>query len=130
MVHIVESQKPLDELVADLEAAVVRHGFGVMAVHNLNENLARKGVLLEPACRIFEVCNPHKARIVLQTSLDISTALPCRISLYEEGGKTKLATIKPTAMLAMFNRPELASVAEEVEATMFEIMADAAGQGA
>ena len=127
MVHIVESQKPLDELVADLEAAVVRHGYGVMAVHNLNENLARKGVLLDPACRIFEVCNPHKARIVLQTSLEISTALPCRISLYEEEGKTKLATIKPTAMLAMFNRPELASVAEEVEATMFEIMADAAG---
>jgi uncharacterized protein (DUF302 family) len=114
-------------LAADLEAAVVRNGFGVMAVHDLNENMAKKGVTLEPACRVFEVCNPHKAKMVLETSLDISTALPCRISVYEEGGKAKLATIRPTAMLAMFNRPELAPVAEEVEATMHAIMTEAAG---
>ena len=29
-------------------------------------------------------------------------ALPCRISVYEDGGKTKLATIKPTAMIALY----------------------------
>ena len=33
---------------------------------------------------------------VLDTNLEISTALPCRISLYEEGGVTKLATINFT----------------------------------
>ena len=41
-------------------------------------------------------------------------------------GRTKLATIKPTAMLAMFPNPELASVAEEVEATIERIMTEGA----
>ena len=37
--------------------------------------------------------------------MSVSTALPCRISIYEEGGKTVLATLKPTTLLAMFNTP-------------------------
>jgi uncharacterized protein (DUF302 family) len=31
-------------------------------------------------------------------NMSISTALPCRISIYEEGGKTTLATLKPTVL--------------------------------
>ena len=53
------------------------------------------------------------------------TALPCRISIYEEGGKTILATLKPTTLLAMFNVPELEQVAQEVEATIIKIMNEA-----
>ena len=41
------------------------------------------------------------------------TALPCQISIYEEGGKTNLATLKPIILLA--NVPQLEPVAEEVE---------------
>jgi uncharacterized protein (DUF302 family) len=54
--------------------------------------------------------------------MGISTALPCRISVYEEAGKVKVATIKPTAMLAMFDQPDLASVAREVEETVERII--------
>jgi uncharacterized protein (DUF302 family) len=58
--------------------------------------------------------------------MTISTALPCRISVYEEGGKTMLATLKPTALLAMFNMPQLEQVAQEVEDTIIKIMKEAA----
>ena len=34
------------------------------------------------------------------------TAVP--VSIYDEGGKTILATLKRTALLAMFNAPQLA----------------------
>jgi uncharacterized protein (DUF302 family) len=51
--------------------------------------------------------------------------LPCRISIYEEGGKTILATLKPTTLLAMFNTPQLEGVAQEVEATIVKIMKEA-----
>ncbi len=126
MLYIVESTKPLDRLAADLEQAVARHKFGVMGVHNLKETMAKKGVTFERECRIFEVCNPHQAKKVLEANLEISTALPCRISLYEERGKTRLATIKPTAMIALYPNPELKSVAEEVEAVLAAIMDEAA----
>ena len=126
MLHIVESTKPLARLIADLERAVARHKFGVLGVHDLKAKMAEKGVPFARECRIFEVCNPHQAKKVLETNLEISTALPCRISVYEEGGKTKLATIRPTALIELYRNPELKGVAEEVEDTMVSIMAEAA----
>jgi len=126
MLYIVESSKSLEKLAADLEAAVARHKFGVLGIHNLKEAMAKKGVPFARECRIFEVCNPHQARKVLEANLEISTALPCRISVYEEGGKAKLATIRPTSMIGLYPNPELKEVAEEVEATLKRIMDEAA----
>ena len=126
MLHVVESTKPLTQLAADLEQAVTRHKFGVLGVHDLKAKMAEKGVPFARECRIFEVCNPHQAKKVLEANLEISTALPCRISVYEEGGKTRLATIKPAALIGLYGTPELKSVAEEVEDTMVRIMAEAA----
>ena len=126
MLHVVESRKPLDRVAKDLEEAVARHKFGVMGIHDLKAKMAEKGVAFAHECRIFEVCNPHQAKKVLEANLAISTALPCRISVYEEGGITKLATIKPTAMIALYANPELRGVAEDVETTLERIMAEAA----
>ena len=126
MLHIIESKKSMEQLSKDLEAAVARHKFGVLGVHDLQETMAKKGVEFARQCRIFEVCNPHQAKKVLEANLEISTALPCRISAYEEGGGTRLATIKPTAMIALYPNPELRGVAEEVERTLEAIMAEAA----
>lgn len=126
MLLIVESKKPLDQVVKDLGEAVTRHKFGVLGIHDLKETLAKKGVEFARECRIFEVCNPHQAKKVLEANLEISTALPCRISVYEEGGVTRLATIKPSAMLALYATPGLKEVAQEVEATIEAIMAEAA----
>jgi uncharacterized protein (DUF302 family) len=126
MLHIVQSRKPLDRVARDLEAAVAQHKFGVLGVHDLKAKMAEKGVPFDRECRIFEVCNPHQAKKVLDTNLEISTALPCRISVYEEGGVTKLATIKPTALIDLFATPRLKDVAREVEATLEAIMAEAA----
>jgi len=126
MLHIVKSSKPLDQVAKDLEAAVGRHKFGVLGVHDLKAKMAEKGVPFGRECRIFEVCNPQQAKKVLEANLEISTALPCRISVYEEGGKTVLATIKPTAMIDLYPNPELRGVAEEVETTLARIMDEAA----
>ena len=126
MLHIVESRKPLDRLAKDLEDAVARHQFGVLGVHDLKAAMAKKGVDFGPDCRVFEICNPQQAKKVLEANLEISTALPCRISLYEEGGVRKLATIKPTTLIGLYSTPGLKAVAKEVEATLEAIMAEAA----
>jgi uncharacterized protein (DUF302 family) len=126
MLFEIESAKTIDQVCEDLGKAVVEHKFGVMTVHNLKETMKKKGVEFERECRIFEVCNPHQARRVLEENMKLSTALPCRISVYTEGKKVKLATLKPTALISQFNVPELQSVAKEVEETLIEIMRVAA----
>ena len=126
MLHIVESKKSLADVARDLEQAVARHKFGVLGVHDLKAKMAEKGVPFTRECRVFEVCNPHQAKKVLEANLEISTALPCRISVYEEGEVTKLATLKPTALIELYATPGLQGVAKEVEATLEAIMAEAA----
>ena len=122
----ISTNKTVSETAAALQAAVQANHFGVMQVHNLKETMAKKGVDLERECLIFEVCQPQQAKKVLDQNMSVSTALPCRISIYEEGGKTILATLKPTTLLAMFNTPQLEGVAQEVEDTIVKIMKDAA----
>ncbi len=123
------TDKTVTEAAAALQAAVQANHFGVMQVHNLKESMTKKGVEFAHECLIFEVCQPQQAKKVLDQNMSVSTALPCRISLYEEGGKTTLAALKPTTLLAMFNSPQLARVAQEVEDTMVKIMQEAAASG-
>jgi uncharacterized protein (DUF302 family) len=120
------TDKTVSEAAAALQAAVQANQFGVMQVHNLKETMAKKGVEFARECLIFEVCQPQQAKKVLDRNMSLSTALPCRISIYEEGGKTILATLKPTTLLAMFNAPQLNEVAQEVEDAIVKIMKDAA----
>ena len=80
--------KSVIEAAAALEAAVQANHFGVMHVHNLKETMVKKGVAFDRECLIFEVCQPQQAKKVLDQNMSVSTSLPCRISIYEEGDKS------------------------------------------
>jgi uncharacterized protein (DUF302 family) len=121
-----QTHKSVSATAEALQAAVAEHHFGVMQVHNLKETMVKKGVDFDRECLIFEVCQPQQAKKVLEQNMSVSTALPCRISIYEEDGKTMLATLKPTTLLALFNTPQLKDVAQEVEDTIVKIMKEAA----
>src|ERR1035437_185703 len=123
------TKKTVGAAAVSLPAAGEANHFGVMQVHNLKETMVKKGVEFAHECLIFEVCQPQQAKKVLDQNMSVSTALPCRISIYEEGGKTILATLKPTILLAMFNAPQLEGVAQEVEHTIVKIMKEAASSG-
>ena len=126
MLFKLSTDKTVSAAAVALQTAVEANRFGVMQVHNLKETMTKKGVELGRECLIFEVCQPQQAKKVLEQNMSVSTALPCRISIYEEGGKTILATLKPTALLAMFSVPQLEKVAQEVEDSIIKIMKEAA----
>ena len=126
MLIIRSTDKTVSEAAAALRTAVEANQFGVMQILNLQESMMRKGVEFDHECLIFEVCQPDQAKKVLDQNLSISTVLPCRISIYEKDGRTTLATLKPTTLLAMFNTPQLNGVAQEVEATLVRIIMEAA----
>lgn len=115
MYYIVNSNKTFAQAVSDLDAAVKRHQFGVLHVHDIGNTLRSKGQSFSGECKVFEVCSPAHAASVLSTDLRLNTALPCRISVYTENGTTRLGMIEPERMLAMLsNDPALAKVAHEV----------------
>ena len=126
MYYIVATAKSVAEAARDLETAVQRHRFGVLHVYDLKETLTRKGHPLNAECRIFEVCNPAHASQVLERDMRLNMALPCRISVFEDQGVTRIGTILPTEILrALSPDRELATIASTVEATLKAIIDDA-----
>ena len=116
MLYVVETSKNVEAAARDLEEAVKRNKFGVLHVHDLQKALKEKGVRFPNACKILEVCNPQRANQVLTANMAVNMALPCRISVYQEEGKTKIGMIRPTALLALFpEATKLKAMAEEVE---------------
>lgn len=116
MYYIVETDKSFEQASHDLDTAVKHHGFGVLHVHGLGATLRSKGIAFEEECNVFEVCNPAQAAKVLSTDMRLNMALPCRISVYTEKGKTKIGMISPVQMLsALSDDAALAQVAKEVE---------------
>ena len=126
MLYVVETSKDVDTAARDLEAAVRRNKFGVLHVHNLQQTLKDKGADFPNACKILEVCNPQRAMEVLTRNMGVNMALPCRISVYREKGKTKIGMVRPTALLALFPGGEaLKGVAEEVERETIKMIDEA-----
>ena len=130
MLYSVPTNKPLDEIERGLYNAATLHKFGILTVHDLRETMKKKGVEFDRECRIYEVCNPQQAKKVLEANGALSTALPCRISVYSDDSGYHIATILPTALIAMFGQPELATVAQEVETVIKAIIDEAAGHEA
>jgi uncharacterized protein (DUF302 family) len=126
MYYIVETEKSFDQASADLDSAVKRHGFGVLHVHDLGSTLRSKGIAFEEQCKVFEVCNPVQAAKVLSTDMRLNMALPCRISVFTDKGRTKIGLIKPAQMLSALSQDAaLVQVSEEVETKTIQMVDEA-----
>jgi uncharacterized protein (DUF302 family) len=126
MYYVVETNKSFSQASADLSSAVVRLGFGVLHVHDLGTTLRSKGIAFNEDCKVFEVCNPGQAAKVLSADMRLNMALPCRISVFTEKGKTKIGLIKPVQMLSALSKDAaLVQVAKEVEEKTIKMVDEA-----
>ncbi len=93
MIYTVETDTPIETIKNQIEAHAKEHGFGVLNTYEFKKILHDKGFPIEKEITVFELCNPPGAQQALSQIAAISVYLPCRISVYEEEGKTKLSTI-------------------------------------
>jgi len=127
MLSIVETEKTVEQATASAVEAVKRHGFGVLTVYDLQAKMAEKGVAFPEEVRILEVCNPRYAAEVLKNDITMAVALPCRIAVYSEAGRTKIGTLRPTALLANFpNSAASEPVARKVEEELLAMIRESA----
>ncbi|MFU8860941.1 MAG: DUF302 domain-containing protein [Cyclonatronaceae bacterium] len=126
MFYIKESDKSFEQASADLETAVKNHGFGVLHIHDIGAILRSKGFEFGEECRVFEVCNPGQANKILSIDMRMNMALPCRISVYTENGKSKIGLIKPDPMFAtLTDDSSIAGIASEVEKDTIKMVDEA-----
>jgi len=125
ILYLKKTSIPVDAMEERLKAAAKNHQFSVLNVTNLQAKLQSNDLDFPSACKVFDICNPHRAKAVLDREMKISSALPCRISVYEEEGQTVLATLLPTKVLGMFGSDGLDAVAESVEHDLKAIIEEA-----
>jgi len=122
----IRTRKSLGEVRQRFEEAAAENRFAILGTHDVGERLRAKGLSFDRKFYVYEVCNPVAAKKVLDTNVRIGTALPCRVTIYTDGGDVVLETMKPTTMLAMFGEPTLEGTALDVETAIESIMREAA----
>ena len=123
MLYRKQTQKSVDQVFADIEAAAKEHGFGLLHHYDFKQTLESKGFPLANECRVMEVCNPEQASEVLAVDMALNMALPCRISIYQDGGKTIVGMIPPTDVLKLVSDdPRIEPAARQVEEAMEKII--------
>lgn len=121
-----ETANTPDEAQQALTEAAKAEGFGVLHVYDLQQVLTGKGFPQANACRVLEICNPAQADAVLGMDMALNMMLPCRVSVWEQDGRTQIGMVPPTELLGLVSQdPRIAEAAREVEAAM-QRMIDAA----
>lgn len=127
MLYTRQTSKSVDRAFQDMEASIKQHGFGLLHAYDFRKTLGEKGFELPNECRVLEVCNPKQASEVLGVDMSLNMVLPCRISIYEDQGRTLIGMVPPTGLLALVSQdPAIAAAAIEVERVMKEIIDDVA----
>jgi uncharacterized protein (DUF302 family) len=121
--YIVETDKSFDQASKDLEVEIARLGFGVLHVYDMGAILRGKGVDFDKECRIFEICNPGQAAKIMAADFRFNMALPCRISVFTEKGRTKIGLLKLATLLsAQSTDKALSAMVKEVELITIEMV--------
>ncbi len=123
--YIIDSGRTVHDIQKDFPRVASRHKYGVLAVYDLRQKMHEKGIAFAHDCLVFSVCNPKQAKHVLEANMGISALLPCRISVYRENNRTKIATVRPTVLLSALGHAQL-KVAEDVERNLLQIMEELA----
>ena len=132
MKFILHARGTFEEVTAAFPDHFMANKFGVLHSYNPQETLRSKGVELDKNIRIFEICNPVKAKMLLEADQSFSMVLPCRVSIWEEAdGSVRIGMISPGEVLesVMEGRELLVDIiplVEELNNVTKKIIEDAA----
>jgi len=104
-----------EELVS---SALKEEGFGVLTRIDVKSTLKQKLNVEHKPYVILGACNPHLAHRALCTDDTIGLLLPCNVVVAETEGGSEVAILRPEAMFASIDKPELEPVATEAESRL------------
>ncbi len=127
MRHEVGTARTVADAVAAVTEALARRQFSVLWDLDVNAKLREKGLELGVPYRILEVCSAPRAKQAIETNPHVGYFLPCKVVVYAAEGGTRIGLVRPQALIDLVEDPRLADLAAEVERTLIEAIAEAAG---
>ncbi|MET1181003.1 DUF302 domain-containing protein [Peribacillus simplex] len=113
--YTVETNQSIGESMAVLEEKLKEEKFGVLWHFDIKETLQNKGFEFDQPYHVLEVCNPKEAQRVLSENQMVGYFLPCKIVVYEDGGKTKIGMPRPTSLIEMVSDSSIKGFAQDIE---------------
>lgn len=106
-----------------IETALKTEGFGILSVIDLQATLKAKLNKDYLPHIILGACNPVYADEVLGIEPQVSTLLPCNVTLRQlENGKYEVAMISPAAAMQAVGNPKIEIFAEEVQKKLDRVL--------
>jgi len=99
-------------------SALKDEGFGVLTRIDVKGTLKQKLDVDHKPYVILGACNPQLAHRALSTDDTIGLLLPCNVVVSETEQGAEVAILRPQAMFAAVNLPDIEPVAEEAEARL------------
>ena len=115
---------PFDAAVQRVVDALKQEGFGVLTDIDVQSTLKAKIGVDFRRYRILGACNPVSAHRALEVEDKIGTMLPCNVIVQETAdGQTEVAAVDPVASMQVIDNPQLAPIAEQVQAKLKSVIA-------
>jgi uncharacterized protein (DUF302 family) len=105
-----------DEIRTRIEAALKTEGFGILTEIDIQATMKKKLDKDYLPHLILGACNPVYADKVLTLDPNISTLLPCNVTIREiENGDIVVSTINPEAAMSSIGNPAIEKSAAEIQ---------------
>ncbi len=102
MLYTVTTGRNTEDVKNEIESKAKEVGFGLLKEYKFKEILKSKGHPIERDITVYELCNPAAAQAILDIHPEVSVYLPCRVSIYKDGDKTIISTIRLEDILRSF----------------------------
>ena len=103
MIYTMKTNKTLEEVRKEVTLVAKENAFGVLKEYEFNQMLQEKGFPIKRKIVVYELCNPKTASEALESYPELSSFLPCRLSVYETEGVTVISTIEMDEILESFS---------------------------
>ena len=115
--------RPFDQAIEDVTAALQSEGFGVLTTIDVKATLKKKLDVDFRPYTILGACNPNYAYQALQSEDKIGTMLPCNVILQQTAdGKIEVSAVDPIASMAAIDNPGLGEIATTVRGLLQKVI--------
>jgi len=126
---VVESDKPFREALVAVRRAAESRKWGVLGDYDFAEILTSKGFPQTERVKSLDLCSPAHANKVMGAERLAALCMPCSVLVFTDGGRTKIAAMRPGVMLPELfphTRSLLGQLPEDIDDEIKEILDEAA----
>jgi len=97
--YVVETSKSFQDAVIAVRKAAEAHKWGILGDYDFSEILAAKGFPQSEHVKSLDICAPAHANALMGAERLTGLCMPCSILIFTDKGKTKIAAMRPGAVM-------------------------------